>query len=106
VDRTELVTIIAGAGTLLGAYWAMATVDLATGQVTRSAGAEVSASRFADFAPVVDTSDADYTIRSSDGDKTAEQQLTRFHLTKNRNDLRTSVGDTSLRAATTGFVSS
>jgi len=102
--QDKLVTLIAGAERLLGAYWAMATVDPATGQVTPSAGAEVSGSRFVDFAPLVETSDADYEIRWSDGQEMA-QQVVRFQLTENGRDLRTSVGDTYLRATTsTGFV--
>jgi hypothetical protein len=44
--QDELVALIAGAGKLLGAYWAMATVDPATGQVSRAAGAAVTRHRF------------------------------------------------------------
>lgn len=103
--QDKLVTLIAGAERLLGGYWAMATVDPATGQVAPSAGAQVSGSRFMDFAPLVDTPDADYEIRWSDGQETSEQQVIRFQLTKNGRDLRTSVGDTYLRAtSSTGFV--
>jgi hypothetical protein len=44
--QDELLALIARAGKLLGAYWAMATVDPATGQVSRAAGAAVTRHRF------------------------------------------------------------
>lgn len=103
--QDKLVTLIAGAEDLLGGYWAMATVDPATGQASPSAGARVSGSRYMNFAPLVDTPDADYEIRWSDGEQTSKRQVVRFQLTKNGRDVRTSVGDTYLRATTpTGFV--
>lgn len=103
--QEELVTLIAGAERLLGGYWAMATVDRATGQASPSAGAQVSGSRFMDFEALVDDPDADYAIRWSDGQEISKQQVVRFQLTKSGRDLRTSVGGTYLRATTpTGFV--
>lgn len=58
-----------------------------------------------DFAPLVDTREADYEIRWSDGERTTEQRVIRFQLTLNGKDVRTSVGDTYIRTSTsTGFV--
>jgi hypothetical protein len=88
-----------------GSVWAMATVDPVTGQVTPAAGAQVSGHRFMDFVPLLDTPEADYEIRWSDGERTSEQRAIRFQLRQNGRQLRTSVGDTYVRTSTsTGFV--
>jgi hypothetical protein len=102
--QEELVALIAGAERLLGAYWAMATVDPVTGQVTRAAGAQVSGNRFMDFVPLLDTPEADYEIRWSDGERTTEQLVIRFQLALKDKQLRTSVGDTYVRTSNSGGV--
>lgn len=103
--QDELVTLIAGAGKLLGAYWAMTTVDPVTGQVTPAAGAEVSRHRFMDFAPLVRTRDADYGVLWSNEEHTSRQRTIRFQLLKNSKQLGTTVGDTYVRSSTsTGVI--
>ena len=98
-------TLIAGARKLLGASWAMTTVDPVTGQLTPAAGAEVSRHRFMDFAPLVRTRDADYRVLWSNEEHTSRQRTIRFQLLKNSKQLGTTVGDTYVRSSTsTGVI--
>ena len=47
--------MISGAERLIGGYWAFATVDPATGQVTLSSGVEDPFGSFVDFQPLLDS---------------------------------------------------
>ena len=100
--QDELLVMISGAERLLGGYWAFATVDPATGQVTPSPGVRNSSGSYVDLQPVLNTPPSDdWEIRWFQADRAlvAVQEL-RFQLVRGGEELRTSVGDTYVRTAT------
>ena len=100
--QDELLVMISGAERLLGGYWAFATVDPATGQVTPSPGVRDSTGSYIDIQPVFeDAPPGTFEIRWSHGtgDRIAVQEL-RFQLVQGGEEQRTTVGDTYVRTAT------
>jgi hypothetical protein len=99
--QDELTVMISGAERLLGGYWAFATVDTTTGQVTPSPGVRDSTGSYVDLQPLLDTPPADFEIRWFQADRglVAVQEL-RFELVRGGEERRTTVGDTYVRTAT------
>jgi hypothetical protein len=98
--QDELTVMISGAQRLLGGYWAFATVDPSTGQVTPSPGVQNSTGTFVDLQPSLDGPPATYEIRSfRDGEAITVREL-RFQLVQGGKDVRTTVGDAYVRTAT------
>ena len=99
--QEELTVMISGAERLLGGYWAFATVDPATGQVTPSPGLRDSTGSHIDFRPILDSPPGDYQIRwFQDGHAMVAAQDVRFRLVRNGHEFRTAVGDTYVRTTT------
>lgn len=61
--QDELLVMISGAERLLGGYWAFATVDPATGQVTPSPGVRDSVGSYVNLQPVLDDPPDNFEIR-------------------------------------------
>jgi hypothetical protein len=102
--QDDLLVVVAGANKLLGSYWALATVEPRTGQVTAAPGAHVPGERHMDFVPMVNTREPDYRVSWFDGVHATEQRTVRFQLVRDGKELQTSVGDTYLRTSTSaGF---
>ncbi|MET1011279.1 MAG: hypothetical protein ABWY83_02770 [Actinomycetota bacterium] len=100
--QDELTVMISGAEQLLGSYWAFATVDPATGQVTPSPGVRDSTGSYIDIQPVFDDAPpGTFEIRWS---QPAESSLTtqelRFQVARGGEERNTPVGDTYVRTAT------
>jgi hypothetical protein len=99
--QDELLALISGAEQLLGSYWAYATVDPATGQVTPSSGVQDSVGSYIDIQPDFDAPPGTFEIRwSQDGRGLTAVQEVRFQLVRNGQKFRTTVGDTYMRTAT------
>jgi hypothetical protein len=99
--QERLLVLISGAEQLLGGYWAYATVDPATGQVTPSPGVQDSVGSYIDIQPDFDAPPGIFEIRwSQDGRGLTAIQEVRFQLVRNGQELRTTVGDTYMRTAT------
>jgi hypothetical protein len=97
--QKHLTALIAGAGKLLGGYWAFAIVDPVTGDIAPARGASVGRDRYVNFVPVLATRAPDYEITWSD-DGVTTRQVVRFQLVRHGNRLRTAVGDTYIRTST------
>jgi len=99
--QDELTVMISGAERLLGGYWAFATVDPATGQVTPSPGVRDSVGSYIDIQPDFDAPPGTFEIRWSQEDRglIAVQEL-RFQLVRGGEERRVSVGDMYVRTAT------
>jgi len=100
--QNQLLVMISGAERLLGGYWAFATVDPATGQVTPSPGVQSPTGSYGDLQPVLDTSPGDdWEVRWYGADRglVAIQEV-RFQLAQGGKELGTSVGDAYVRTAT------
>jgi hypothetical protein len=99
--QDELTVMIQGAERLLGGYWAFATVDPATGQVTPSSGVRDSTGSYIDLQPLFDSPPGTFEIRwFHDGHALVATQEVRFQLVRGGQDVKTSVGDTYVRTAT------
>jgi hypothetical protein len=99
--QDELLVMISGAERLPGGYWAFATVDPSTGQVTPSPGVRDSTGTRVDFQPILDTPPGDYEIHWFQDDRgLVVAQDVRFQLVRNGQELRTTVGDAYMRTAT------
>jgi hypothetical protein len=99
----QLTVLVSGAERLLGGYWAYATVDPATGQVTPSPGLLTHAGTHMDLV-WQDTRPPTYELRWSSGGPTTAVREVGFQLVRNGNEVRTTVGDTYLRMCTAGGV--
>jgi hypothetical protein len=96
-----LLVLISGAERLLGGYWAYATVDPATGQVTPSPGVLDSSESYVDIQPLFDGPPGTFEIRwSQEGRGLVSVQELRFQLVRGGEERRTSVGDIYVRTAT------
>lgn len=102
--QDDLVALIAGAERLLGGYWAYATVDQTTGQVTSAQGVQVPGGPLMDLVPLLDTRPLSYEIRSSGASAGDLQREVRFQLMRDDEEVRTTVGDTYIRSATSGGI--
>ena len=99
--QDELTVMISGAERLLSGYWAFATVDPATGQVTPSPGVRNSTGSYVDLQPRLETPPGDFEIRwFQAGRGLVAVQDVRFQLVRGGQELRTTVGDTYVRTAT------
>jgi hypothetical protein len=99
--QDRLTVMISGAERLLGGYWAFATVDPETGQITPSHGVRDSTGSYVDFQPLFDGPPGSFQIRwSRDGHAVVVAQDIRFQLVRPGKELRTTVGDTYVRTAT------
>ena len=99
--QDELTVMISGAGRLLGGYWAFATVDTASGQVTPSPGVRDSTGSYIDIQPILDGPPGTFEIRwSQEGRSVVAVQEIRFQLRRNGQERDTPVGDTYVRTAT------
>jgi hypothetical protein len=99
--QDELTVMIQGAERLLGGYWAFATVDPATGQVTPSSGVQDSTGSYIDLQPLFDSPPGTFEIRwFHEGHALVAAQEVRFQLVRGGQDVKTSVGDTYVRTAT------
>jgi hypothetical protein len=99
--QDELTVMIQGAERLLGGYWAFATVDPATGQVTPASGVQDSTGAYIDLQPLLDSSPGTFEIRwFRDGHALVAAQEVRLQLVRGGQDVKTSVGDTYVRTAT------
>jgi hypothetical protein len=99
--QNELLALISGAERLLGGYWAFATVDPATGQVTPAPGVRDSTGAYVDLQPKLDGSPGTFEIRwSREGHGLVAVQELRFQLVRGGEERKTSVGDTYVRTAT------
>jgi hypothetical protein len=99
--QDELTVMISGAERLLGGYWAFATVDPKTGQITPSHGVRDSTGSYVDFQPLFDEPPGSFQIRwFQDGHAMVVAQDVRFQLVRSGKELRTTVGDTYVRTAT------
>jgi len=99
--QDELTVMISGAERLLGGYWAFATVDPDTGQVTPSPGVRNSTGSYVDIQPLFDGPPGTFEIRwFHDGHAVVAAQEVRFQLVRRGQDVKTSVGDTYVRTAT------
>jgi hypothetical protein len=99
----QLTVLVSGAERLLGGYWAYATVDPGTGQVTPSPGVLTHAGTHMDLV-WQDTRPTTYELRWSSGGPTTAVREVGFQLVRNGNEVRTTVGDTYLRMCTAGGV--
>jgi hypothetical protein len=98
--QDHLLALVAGATKLLGGYWAYASVDPATGQVTPAKGLRVPGGVVMDLEPLLDTRPIAFEIRWSDGDLITSTRDVRFQLVRDGKQLRTSVGDMYARITT------
>lgn len=99
--QDEILALISGAERLLGGYWAYATVDPATGQVTPSPGVPDSVGSYVDIQPDFDAPPGTYEIRwSQAGRGVTTVQEVRFQLVRDGQELRTTVGDMYVRTST------
>jgi hypothetical protein len=93
--------MISGAERLLGGYWAFATVDPATGQVTPSSGVRDSTRSYVDLQPLFDAPPGTFEIRwFQGGDAVVAAQDVRFQLVRGGEERKTTVGDVYVRTAT------
>jgi hypothetical protein len=99
--QRELLVLVSGAERLLGGYWAFASVDPATGQITPASGLRSPGASAVDFQPLLDTPPGNYEIRwFPTGHGIVVAQDVRFQLVRNGRELRTTAGDTYLRVST------
>ena len=99
--QDRLTVMISGAERLLGGYWAFATVDPETGQITPSPGVRDSTGSSVDLQPLFDEPPGTFQIRwFQDGHAMVVAQDVHFQLARRGKELRTTVGDTYIRAAT------
>ncbi|MEX0985251.1 MAG: hypothetical protein WD096_09400 [Actinomycetota bacterium] len=96
--QDEILVMISGAERLLGSYWAFASVDPMTGQVTPSPGVRSGDGRLAEIVP---TGSGDWEVRwseSNDGLSAIQELETELIQAGERS--RATVGDTYVRTAT------
>ena len=99
--QDEILVLVSGAERLLGGYWAYATVDPASGQVTPSSGVQDSTGAYSNLQPLLDGPPGTFEIRwFRDGHVLVAAQEVRFQLVRGGQDVKTSVGDTYVRTAT------
>jgi hypothetical protein len=99
--QDQLLVLISGAEQLLGGYWAYATVDPATGQVTPSPGVLDSVESYIDIQPGLEAPPGTFEIRwFHEGRGMVAVQELRFQLVRGGEERRTSVGDMYVRTAT------
>ena len=99
--QDELLVLVSGAERLLGGFWAFATVDPATGQVTPSPGVPDSVGSYIDIQPDFDGPAGTFEIRwSQAGRGLTTVQEVRFQLVRNGQELKTTVGDMYVRTST------
>jgi hypothetical protein len=99
--QDQLLVLISGADRLLGGFWAYATVDPTTGQVTPSGGVVDSVGSQVNIQPVFDGPPATFEIQwAQEGEGVAAVQEVRFQVVRNGEERRTSVGDMYLRTTT------
>jgi hypothetical protein len=99
--QDQLLVLISGAERILGGYWAYATVDPATGQVTPSPGVLDSVESYVEVQPLLDGPPGTFEIRwSREGRGLVAGQELRFQLVRGGEERRTSVGDMYVRTAT------
>ncbi len=92
-DSVDLLVLIAGAGKLLGANWAYASVDHATGQVNSAKGLRVPGGVVMDLEPLLDTRPLAFEIQWSDGHSITSTHEVRFQLVRDGKQLRTTARD-------------
>lgn len=96
----ELLAVVAGAERILGSFWAMATVDLTTGQVAPAPGVRVEGGADMDLVPLLDIRPISFEVHRSDGVATSWIREVGFQLVRNGRPVRTTVGDSYLRTST------
>jgi hypothetical protein len=99
--QDELLVLVSGAEQLLGGFWAYATVDPATGQVTPSPGVRDSVGSYIDFQPDFDAPPGTFEIRWSQDERglTTVQEVG-FQIVRGGQERRTTVGDMYMRTST------
>jgi len=95
----QLVALISDAERLLGSYWAFASVDPDTGQITPAPGVITHSGSFADLR-WVDARQPTYELRWSNGERTTAVQDVLFDFTNRGEHVRVSIGDMYLRTCT------
>jgi hypothetical protein len=101
--QDHLLVVVAGAAKLLGGYWAYASVDRITGQVTPANGLRVPGGVVMDLEALLDIRPITFEIRWFEGDRITSTRGIRFQLVRDGKQLRTSVGDMYARITTSGI---
>jgi hypothetical protein len=102
--QDRLLVLVQGAERLLGGYWALATVDPATGQVTKAPGVRAPGGTYVNLVPNLDERPVTYDVERSDGANVTTEQELRFQLVDLGRRPPTTVGDTYVRTATSDGV--
>lgn len=101
--QDHLLVLVTGAAKLLGGYWAYASVDPATGQVTPANGLRVPGGVVMGLEPLLDTRPLAFEIRWFEGDRLTSTRKVRFQLVGDGKQMRTSVGEMYARITTSGI---
>lgn len=98
--QDQLLAWFANAEQTLGRFWAMGTIDPASGEVTPAPGVHVPGDLSMDLVPLLETRPLSYEVRWSEGGQVIRRQQIRFQLVRDSKLVRTTVGDTFIRTST------